>query len=66
MTICSITRPLIAAWVVGFLATALTQSDPIGWIVAVIVGGIAYLAQSRYPRLGGGSCAIPERSKKVS
>ena len=58
--ICSISRILLPAWVAGIVVADLTHSNPTGWIVAAAVGGLVYLARSRYPRLAGGTCPVPD------
>lgn len=64
MTICSVSRALIAAWVAGVLVTDLAHSELIGWIAAVAVGATVYLAWTRYTRSCGGACATPERPER--
>ena len=56
---CPITRVLVAATISGMLVADLTGNQALGWMVAVGVGALFHLAQSRVPWLGGGSCVLP-------
>lgn len=64
---CTASRYLMIAFGFGLVASSLTGSDGIGWLVAVVAVLTAYVLERQFPqRFGGTSCAVPRQASSRS
>jgi hypothetical protein len=56
---CSLSRFIVVATLVGVAASSLTGSDAVGWLAAGAAAGLLWTAERLIPQFRGRSCPVP-------